>query len=340
MKVTAGNIDSFLNSPPDHIQVVLLHGRDSGLVYERGAKLAGTIVEDLTDPFRVSELTGSEILGDSARLNDEVAAQSLVGGKRVVRIRLGAENISNDLRTIFEGPKTSSLVIIESGFLPKSSPVRRILEMEYSAAVIACFEDSQASLSGLISEVTNQAGLIISQDAKNHLLTHLGSDRMVSRRELEKLVLYAGKKTDVSLEDVLAIIGDSGALSIEEIVFAATNGNRKALSTELSRAAAEGLSPITLLRATQRHIHRLLLSGAAHADGKTPAEAMNNLRPPVLFLFAEQFQRQLVTWTPSLLRTAVNLLTKAETQCKSSGLPERVIGERTLFSLAQMVKPK
>ena len=336
MKIPAKNIGKFLDGPPPSIRAILLHGQDNGLIHERVAILAGTVVENLGDPFRVSELTGSQIIHDPARLIDEAMAQSLVGGRRVVIVRLGTENISDSLKTLFELPGMDSMVILEAGNLTKVSAVRKLMEKNDQAAVIACYEDNQGSLNRLLSEVFKDAGLRVSQEARNYLLNNLGADRLVSRRELEKLILYAGENGAVSLKDVSAIVSDSGALSIEGIVFAATGGNRDALDTALARATAEGISSTAIIRATQRHIHRLLLVGAKCAGGMSPAEAIKTLRPPVLFMFAEQFRQQLRAWSPTLSAIALSLLTKTEIQCKSTALPDRAIVERALLRITQI----
>ena len=336
MKVSQRDIGHFIIKPQPHIQVILVHGQDIGLVHERIQKIARNIVDDLADPFRVSELTGKQIRDDPARLIEEAMAHSLGGGQRVIFVRLGTENISDGLKNLFEEQRTDTLVLLEAGKMTNASPVRKLLEKEDKAAVLACYGDNQASLDNLISEMFEQTSLRASREARNYLLAHLGSDRLVSRRELEKLILYAGDNADVSLEDVAEIVGDSGVLSIEEIVFAVASGHRDTLDLEFDRASAEGLSPISLLRATQRHINRLLLASTACAKGMSPAEAIKTLQPPVLFMFSEQFRHHLRNWSPSLLAKALSLLTEAELQCKSTGMPDRAIAERALLRVAQM----
>jgi len=155
---------------------------------------------------------------------------------------------------------------------------------------------------------------------------------------LEKLGLYVGNNNEVSVEDAMNVVGDSSSLDIEQIVFAATSGNKRLLSANLTRAAAEGIPPIALLRAVQRHLQRLLLANASTINGKTEAEAIKSLRPPVLFMFAEEFRKQLNIWNETLVVKALALLTVAETQCKSTRFPERIVGERVLLQLAQMAK--
>ena len=338
MKVLSRNLNAFLNKPPEHVLAVLVYGKDAGLVHERVLRITRAVVENPADPFRVSELGSGEILADPSKLTDEFTAQCLVGGRRIVRIRLGNENISDSLRALFELPKQNALIVLEAGFLSASSSVRRFMEKEDKTAVIACYQDNSADLSSLISELTQSQGLNISRTAKNYLLNHLGSDRMVSRSELEKLALFVGSNTDVSIEDVVAIIGDSSAFSLDELVYTAASGNKDTLNESLLRTAAEGFSTIALLRATQRHLHRLLLASEICAGGKTPNEAMKLLRPPVIFTFAQQFLKQLGVWTPSLIGTALEVLSTAEIECKSTRLPQNIIGERALLRLSQIAR--
>ena len=336
MKITARNADAFSKNPIAEMRVVLVHGRDSGLIHERVRNLALSIVPDLQDPFQVSELTGSAIRSDPACLADEAAAQSLTGGRRVVLVRLGAEDISAALKQVLEMANVDALVVLEGADLAPTSPVRKLLENHEHGASLACYEDDKATLESLVSEMSRAAGITFNRDASNYIIEHLGSDRLVSRREIEKLIIYAGAKSEVSLEDAIAVIDDNGALSIEEIIYAVGTGNRQALETGLHRATAEGISPIVLVRAAQRHFQRLHLAAAACGQGKKPHEAIKSLRPPVLFMFVERFQRQLTIWTEPQLATALRLLTEAEGQCKSTGAPIQAIGERALMRLAQI----
>ena len=85
MKIATGQIDGFLRRPDPQIRAVLLYGPDAGLVRERADTLAKTICPELHDPFRVAELTGAVLAADPARLVDEAAQISLMGGRRVVR---------------------------------------------------------------------------------------------------------------------------------------------------------------------------------------------------------------------------------------------------------------
>ena len=81
-------VDRFLGHPPPDIRACLLHGRDRGGVRERADGLARRIVPNIDDPFDVSLLTETDLEQDAGRLMDELAALSMMGGRRLVRLKL------------------------------------------------------------------------------------------------------------------------------------------------------------------------------------------------------------------------------------------------------------
>jgi len=338
VKFNAGKTAAFLTQPDPSIRAVLIYGTDQGLVHERVQTLAKFIVEDLSDPFRVSELTGTEIKADPARLIDEASAQSLIGGERVVLIKLGGEDISKPLLQYLDEEVQSSLVILEASDLTPRSPVRKLMEKSDNAGAIACYSDNLSALASLIDTVMRDHQKTINSEAKNYLINNLGSDRMVSRRELEKLVTYAGDQTDILLDDAIAAVGDNGALSIDEIIYAVADGNRESLETNLSRAFVEGTSPIQVVRAAIRHYQRLHLASGYMKKGQSCGQAVKALKPPILFLFTDRFKRQLDRWPGEKIGRALAVLTEAEVNCKSTGLPAEAICGRALMSLSQAAR--
>jgi DNA polymerase-3 subunit delta len=341
VKFNAGKTAAFLKQPDPSIRVVLIYGSDQGLIHERTQLLAKSIVEDVSDPFRVSELTGSEIKSDPARLIDEASAQSLIGGDRVVLIKLGGEDISKPLLQFLDEEVLSSsgsLVILEAGELTPRSPVRKLIEKSDCAGTMACYSDDLSALGALIDTVMRESQKTINSDAKSYLISNLGSDRMVSRSELEKLVTYAGDQVEIDLADAVAAVGDNGALSIDEIIYSVADGNRDSLEKNLARAFVEGTSPIAVLRAAIRHYQRLHLAFGQMQNGQSSAQAVKSLRPPIIFLFVDRFKRQLDRWSGDKIERALAVLTEAEVNCKSTGLPAEAICGRALMSLSQAAR--
>ena len=68
-------------------------------------------------------------------------------------------------------------------------------------------------------------GLSIAPDALEDAVSRLGSDRGVTRREMEKLALYMHGQKQVSLEDVRAVMGDEAEARSESACDAAGSGD-------------------------------------------------------------------------------------------------------------------
>ena len=89
-------IDRFLARPDAAVRAVVIHGKDRSGVAERSEILCKAITPDLNDPFNVTLLTDSDIDGDEARLEEALTALSMIGGRRLIRVRLSSDKASVD----------------------------------------------------------------------------------------------------------------------------------------------------------------------------------------------------------------------------------------------------
>ncbi len=348
MKITGARIQSFLRQPGSEIAGVLLFGPDQGLVRERARGLALSVVEDLGDPFRVVEMTGQTLKADPAHLIDEAAQLSMTGGRRVIWVHEATDGVSSNFQDILEIPGDQNLVIAEAGNLGSRSSLRKLFEKANNAGVIGCYEDGARDLRNIIQETLGRFGLSPTADAMAFLIENLGGDRLVTRGELEKLALYVGGDLNdkgpatktVEVEDVMACIGDSAAMSLDFVVYATASGNARELDRTLERAYLEGTSPIGVLRAMAGHLQRLHLALGFVAGGQSPDSALDALKPRIIFKFKSQFQAQMRQWELGRLARAMELLMEAEIECKSTGLPAAQICHRALIRISQAARAK
>lgn len=335
MKIPANRGDAFVKAPPPEIRAILVYGPDSGLVRERAETAARAIAGDLTDPFTVVEFTPAALRDDPTRLADEAGALSMTGGRRVVRLRDATESVTQAVADALS-MQNEALIIIEAGDLTPRSKLRALFEQFGEAAAIPCYLDEGRSLDDLVRESLATANLAASRDVVSWIAANMGADRMISRMELEKLVLYAQGQSDVSLEDAQAVIGDSAVVTLDDVVFAATGGRLEALTVALARARFEGVAAITILRAASRHLSRIEEVVIAIDAGSNPDQAMKGLRPPVFFKQQDRFRDQIRRWRPQTLSRARTELIRAEIDCKSTGMPDDAVCERALMRLAAM----
>ncbi len=340
MKITGARQESFIAGPDAGIACILLYGPDRGLIRERALRLGLGVVERIDDPFRAVELTAADLKNDPTRLSDEALAMSLGGGRRLVRVREAGDSLSKAFAALLEGVDfaETALVVVEAGELGPRSTLRKLFETGDNAAAVACYGDEGAGLRRVIADTLTTHGLKPSAEAMTFLMENLGSDRSVTRGELEKLALYVGRPGAVTLDDAIACVGDSAALALDDICYAAASGDQAGLDRALVRAFGEGLHGVAILRAAARHFLRLHQAAGLVQGGKNASQAMKSLRPPVIFKQADRFLGQVRQWPPDRLATALDMLTQAEMDCKTTGMPAPAICGRTLMRIAQAAR--
>ena len=340
MKIAPREADRFAARPDPKALAILVYGPDAGLVTSRIKTMMKTVVEDLADPFRIAELSDSDLKSDPARLADEAAAISMLGGRRVVRVRGAADGLAKVFESFLTDPAGDALVLVEAGELGPRSSLRLLFEGAENAAAIACYADDRGALEAVVRSRLAAEGLVPEPAALQYLLDNLGSDRGVTQNELEKLILYAGpgkpgEKREVTLDDARASVGDNAGSSLDEVIDAAMDGNMDGLDTALARARAADTNAIAILNALSRQLTQLHLAAARIETGSDIEGAMRGFRPPVHFSRKNSVQRQLRGWNRKKLDRALALVLEAEGQCKSTGQPDTAICGQTLLRIAQ-----
>jgi DNA polymerase-3 subunit delta len=338
MIVKSHEADRYVSSPPKGLTIALVYGPDAGLVQERAEKLLKSVVPDLTDAFNVSDLNEDTLLADPARLADEAAAISMMGGRRVVRVRGAGNDLAELLESFLDDPKGDGLVVIEAGDLAKTGALRKLFDGHKSAAAIQCYPDSARDLGDVVRDALRAEGISISPDALEDAVSRLGSDRGVTRREIEKLVLYMHGHKQVGLEDVRAVMGDEAEARSEIACDAAGNGDLARLDLELERLWAADTQPAQILRSAMGHFQRLLQTRESAARGETIDNVMKRLRPPVHFSRTSSFKNQAQRWTSDRLGEALDLLLEAEALTRTTGVPAEAVTGRALMNIAAMAK--
>lgn len=336
MKLQERQIEGFLADPPAATRAALVYGPDRGLVRERADRISQAIVEDLADPFRVAELSGQTLESDPARLGDEMAALALTGGRRVVRVRQAGNRHSGLFRDLLaDSPAGDSLIVVEAEALGPRDSLRTVFEGAVNAVAIACYADSPDSLERLIVTTLHRAGLEPDHDALAYLVQSLGSDRLITRSELEKLVLYKGSNAGaVTLADAEACVGDNAAQALDDVAYGCADGDLAALERYLTRAFLGGDASVAVLRRVASHFQRLHLASTHRDRGEGVDKSVQRMRPPVHFSRKAAFTRQLRIWRSATLGAALERLLEAEIDCKSSGSPDETVCRHAILAVA------
>jgi DNA polymerase III subunit delta len=327
MKIAGARVEALLRRPDPGLAAVLLYGPDEGLVRERARRLVRAVLPEPQDPFGLTELGADAVRAEPALLADEARALSLTGGRRVVRVRQASDQLSEACRALLDLPALAALVVVDAGDLRPSSSLRRLFEAAPKAAAIGCYRDEGQALAGTVHQQLEALGLRADPEAEAFLTLHLGADRGITMSELAKLDLYVGPAADarsprrVSLEDVAAVVGDSAALGVDDLVDAVALGQAADALRTLERLLAQGLSPVGVVRALASHFGRLYQVACLVDAGELAERAIEKLRPPLHMRRRGSFQAALRRWSLAALAAQAGRLLQAEIGCKTTAWP-------------------
>jgi DNA polymerase-3 subunit delta len=271
-----------------------------------------------------------------AGLWDEAAALSMTGGRRVVRVRSANNGLAQMFQKFLAAPPGDALIVIEAGDLAKSGALRRVFEAADNAAAIPCYPDDGRALEDLVRSHLKSRGLAIDEGALNYAVSRLGSDRGITRSELEKLALYAMGEKTVTEAHVSAVMGDESELRMDEAFDAAGEGDFSRLDRRLAQLWAAGTQPVAVLRQAMGHFQRLMTVRAETDEGGNLVTAIKKLRPPVHFSRGNSMKAQASRWSLPQLESALNLLYEAEALTKTTAIPAEAACGRALLSVAAL----
>jgi DNA polymerase-3 subunit delta len=331
VKLDARQVVGFLRKPGS-CRAVLLFGEDEGLIRERAHELTEAVAGSLNDPFRVAELDRD----GWPRIAEEMSALSLIGGRRVVRVREVSDAAAEPVRAALRGTG-DALLVLEAPGLGKGK-LRTLIEAAPEAAAIGCYPEEGRALQDLIRTVLAELGASADMDAVAWLAEATGGDRAVVRSEVEKLALLAGAGGRIDLEMARASAGDAAGASAEAGLVAATRGDAAAADHEVERALGEGLAAIALLRMALGHLQRLHQARLRMQDGLSAADAVRFMRPPVFYKAVGGMIASVTLWSTENLVRAIDEARLVEIGCKQTGSRQELLVRRFVAGLARQAQ--
>lgn len=335
------DIERFLARPEAGIRAVLIYGRDTGVVRDRANQLAGKVTDRPDDPFDVALLTDADMADDASRLEGELAAQSLMGGRRLIRLKMSGDKAAIDkaaaeaLTAHAEGRlNPDAFLLVEGGNLGKDSALRKAAEKAAGAAAIPCYEDEPGDVARLVRDLLAKDNVSLNSDALQLFVGRLPKERGVARQEIERLILFLGPgsgatATPKDLEDFLGVEPEA---SLSDAAADAFGGRLMEAQAALRRAAQEGEAGPAAVRAIGTYLGRLRRTLTLAKNGAGLQEAAK--ASGVFWKQEREFLRQARTWNLEELDKIQPEVLAADRACKTSGSPDHLIAERLALQIA------
>ena len=346
MLLKARDADRFVSAPlPPGVRALLVYGRDHGKIRERADGLAAKAAPNADEAFDLARLTDSDIDADPARLEGELAAASMLGGRRLVRLRLASDK-PGVLKTAEEGLAAhlegrlnpEAMLLIEAGDLRPGSGLLKIADKSDACVGLVCYEDETGDLARLTREALAAEKLSLGRDALEMFAARLPKERGVARAEIERLILYLGPGSGrtASAEELEDFLGVEPEASLSQAAIDAFGAKAAAAQANLRRAVQEGEHGVAAVRALSKHASTLRRVAVLKNAGKSTEAIAGQLR--IFWKIKDEVFRQSRAWAlPDLERLAAELLA-ADAACKRTAAPDHLIAERLALQIAGRAK--
>jgi DNA polymerase-3 subunit delta len=331
----AHEVERFLKRPDLDAGILLVYGPDTGLVRETAQRLVRHYAGSDSDGMGLVTLDGGELDGDPGRLLVEARTSSLFGEKRVVRVRNAGKSATVPLAELAADP-SGSIIVLEAGNLAPRDALRALVEGAKTGRALPCYADSDETILRLINDTFATAGIRAEPDVASTLRDQLGNDREVTRRELEKLALFAAESKVLTREDVLTLCVDNAALVLDEIADAIGTGHAERLDLAIGRALAASVNPQQLLASVTNHFAQLRRWRTVVDTGVSARDVLDGARPKPHFSRRSALEQQLRLWNDVSLATAQSRLHDATAESRKNYGRSETIVRRVLLALSQL----
>lgn len=335
--VSSREAERFVASPPENIFLFLVHGADAGMVRERALSIVGKRVDDRHDPFQFVELSGDAVSSDPLTLLDEANTTPLFGGRRAILIETGAKSVIPAVTSLVSAPPAACTVVLTAGALKKDAPLRKLIEGAKQGAGIECLPDTEQDIHALVDRTLREANLVATPEARALLLAALGEDRLMSRAELAKLVLYMHGREHVEAADVEAIVAHASSIASDRVVAAAFAGEAgETLDAYFAQGGDAGAILFGALRyAVALHRARLAME---RESGRTDAGVTALFRAGFGFMHRALMEDQLKAWTSARLAALIEPLRESQTRARANAASAQMEAERALWRVAKAAR--
>lgn len=316
----------------------LIFGPDFGVVQEVSEQVASQIVSDLKDTFCVIKITPQQIKETPSLLLDEGNGVSLMGGRKLIWVKDADNSIAEAVSSFLSYCQTDAFLLLSAGNLPKNAALRTFCEANQSFLSIACYADEAKDVAVFIRDILSASGIQAQLDAMALLVERLSENRLMTRRELDKLITYLGERKSVSTSDVCAVITDTVSASTDSFCCAVGEGNQKAADKEYHLMLANGENPVGIIRILSNYFNKLLEASEVISKGGGVDMAVKKILKPAQFRLEAGMRRQIQIWKKEYVLKVLFLLLEAEMQAKSTGLPAELILDRVIMQITGVAK--
>jgi DNA polymerase-3 subunit delta len=324
--------------------LVLLWGDDAGALRHTAQTVIAATGVDPNDPFAAEKITLTDLLAAPSRLADSAQTLSFTSPHRLIVIQgiSGDESAANlaaltqSVKTALEFPLSAvTIVLAVPKLLEKTSALVKAIESHSEALSVRFFTDNAADISSFLRSEFNAAGVAITADALAAMANGLGADRELARREVEKLIVYAGAETPITQEHVAESLAGAIPADAFRLAEAVGSRNRAEVDRLLQHLIHQGEDLTSAFSLVLRHLQSIKTAQALRQQNQPEAEILKltgKFKAPRNV--QQDFLTQVNAYPGGRLATLADYSLDTFSQARSGYLDATLVFSRAMLGLA------
>ena len=312
---------------------ILIYGPNEGLVKDQIIKITKNYFSQ--GEYEEVSFNGKDLDDDPGSLEAIIRSVSMFfKNKIVIADGIKDKHLSIIEEIVLKAPRQGALIIRE-GNLSKSSKIRKFFEEHKTCLSLPCYEDDSRSIMKNIEEFTRKNKFELNHDIKNYLLQSLSNDRMISKRELEKIeIFYKNSNSKIKLEEIKILLNDSSSQNLNKMNEHVMFGNTSKSSKVINKLLSEGASPISLVRSLINYLLRVKQTKIEMKKGNNFDSSIKILKPPVFWKDKDNFQKHCFKWPLRSIEASLYRLLETEVTCKLNSKLANINCEKSILLIA------
>ena len=312
----------------------LVYGQNKGLVREKSQTIINFYKNDETE---IIKFENDELISEPEKLSNEFNTFSLIAKKKILHVLNTKDDLTEIItNTVIDDQNSINLIVFETGELTPRSKLRKFFEKEKHLGILACYFDTEHDVRDLIETTFRKEDMLINRDTSLLIAKHLGNERHIIKSELEKIILYLKDKKEFKAKDILKCLSQNEDFGFNDLNYNLCDGNIVKLDKIISQLYLERINPVAMLRSVDKHIQKILFVNQKIDSGVNFTESISQLKPPIFFLYINQFKNQVKKWKTSLCYKAIERIMETEELCKLNSKISKIVCWRTLRNIASI----
>lgn len=295
----------------DNYHCVLLYGENNG------------IKDDLKDKIKVRNpgaeiinLFQEELIKDRSLLIKNLENSSLFSASKIFFLHEITDKVIDQLIDLKLLLNKDNKLFIFANILDKRSKIRSLFEKDKTSATVACYQDSERTLSIYINNLLKgYKGL--TQEITNLIIYNSSQDRKKIKNEVSKIINYFDNKiiNKNHVEELLNIKYDN---NFEHLRDATLNGDKNKTNKLISEIEFLQEDNFYYLNNMTQRIAKLIQLKNLNNDLNDIEETFEKIKPKIFWKDKPIFTQQLKKWNEKKLQIALNDIADIEILMKKN----------------------